>query len=163
MLKKPTESEERIEEAKPTKFNMDLAFQELVHTQLKIAAQAAIAREPIIRFNALKQSRIMIAPAVDKKAYESHLTAQQQIQPRVTYFQRLLYSYSLHFDWDYGNYVPPRIPEDLESRYPAELNKLRDELDLQLDAWEESLRAAMVKIGLFLTKDKTSYDALESD
>ena len=62
-----TSLERPTPEGQQQKFNLDISNQELLQDILITSAKYGILNEPIIRFNCLKQVRLMVAPGINKK------------------------------------------------------------------------------------------------
>lgn len=148
-------------DTKPMKFNMDLAHQELLHKVLTAAVLAGVYKEPVAKFMSLKQAKIMLSSDMHEDEYERNREIQNNIRPKIRSFTELIYRYSLHFDDEFGNFVYPKPMMDTEYKYPNGFNVLRDELDEELDCWEEEIRKVMKRMGLFMIKGEDALDAVD--
>lgn len=147
---------------KPMKFNMDLAFQELLHNHLKAASIATVVDDQLTRFRCLKQALLMVNAGLALDKQEKLKEQQDEIKKQATIFRMLINNAGLMFNEDTGDYMfHPKVATEARV-YTKTFFQLRWWLDENQDNWEKDIRTAMAKLGLMLLKDKTGADAAGS-
>ena len=156
-MKEPFDNQQRPEEKQ--KFNMDLAFQESLHKLLMSASGYGISGNVEMRFNILKQIKIMIASALGGNL-EKHNKIQKALMEKINTRQQMMGKRNIWFES--GGYLSTHKNQTTYKKWkkiPLEFTILISTINKDLDNWEQKIRIDMASKGFFLLKSKTGLDA----
>lgn len=145
-------------ESDQSKFNMELNDQKALHAHLTLAAESSLVNDPIGRFRALKQARVVLSQRLPlDEQRESLLKQQKVIQGLVNKFDVLTKSLNIIFnpaieDFSFSQNVEVK-------KFPKEFHLLRFASDIAMDSWEENMRKHMIELGLIAVKRMGGEDA----
>ena len=156
-MKEPLDNQARLDDKQ--KFNMDLAFQESLHKLLMTASSYGITGNVEMRFNILKQIKIMIASALGGKLVK-HNEMQKTLTDMISTRQQIMSQKNIWFE--NGTYLSTYKNCTTYKKWKKvspEFLALIAYINKCLDEWEQKIRIDMAKSGFFLLKSKTGLDA----
>lgn len=144
-----------------TKFNFDLAYQEILCNIIKYISEVHINKNLSLRFSGLKLLSLKLIN--DKSVSDNIIKNNERLKDdccnklnkfkKVCTMEKINYS---PYDKDYKSSVrKPRQPS-------LNFRNTKRELEENLDEWDIFLTSIMIDMGLYLTKKKTGVEAAGS-
>lgn len=145
-----------------SKFNFDLANQELLHSILKAAISCRLSNRNDLSFDALCQALIVINPDLSPDERENIYELEDKTEQVFGEINMIMGYEGIYFDDLRQSYALIPNARNVRRVIPQNFWVLQKQVGELVDQLHIALRGAMVRMGLINVKNKTGADAASS-
>jgi len=144
-----------------TKFNMDLAYQEMLFKMINRLSNAKVIKDYEYVFNILKEISISLGGIMTNSEEEKIKKLYDDTKKSLSDFNSISNKHNIFFDYETSKYTfdKTKAGGNLASTSPKEFNQAINKLGDDIDNMDIALRRIMIRLGLYLLKSKTGLDA----
>lgn len=157
MKKETTPPPEKKQREFHFKFNMDLAFQELLHNLLQAAVGAKLSGNLNMHYKMMHQAQQMLYPGIaDREKFDKLC---KQNQRNISNLNIVMGKYGIGYSIEEGYKIFNKPMWYHTHNLPQDFNKYYSILEDGLDNWEKEIRLVMARLGLIMLRKATGTDA----
>ena len=154
-----------VDKDKPVKFNMDLAFLEMLHNIIKNSVEASIKRNEEARFRFLEAAGLMLKGVMKKERLERFNIQFKEMKDCIDKLREMENKYHIYFDNDENHYDFSYSANEMVRRQgiPREIFTEINKVHEILSKHETFLRDIILENGMYLTKIEGAGDAMDDE